>query len=264
MVISIPETEYACLIGTVIGINPWGTPEHDTDNPTDDIAVDFTTKEYSKQRENEIAAMFTGLYGKKMDFEECPIDDTIMPSDSLIRITDIHRIVLADLLKSAESAAAFCKRTQRQSQLFDRLEKNYSEYCESLLGFDKQEIIKMAARISVVDDAHFYLTEHHHFQDSQIQYLLNFQNPLEVVADEWQQRKDDISDLHYALQHVCDKQDALQGDYALVSDAPAQGEVSREQPEKKPSVLARLKAAREADQPASRPKAPGASKEEPR
>lgn len=106
-------------------------------------------------------------------------------------------------------------------QLIERLNKNLSDYHDHILGFDRQEIIDMAGRIHVMQDAHFYLTEHHAFDYEQAEYLLQFQNPLEVVADAWQKRTDDISDISFALDEVFDKQDALQ-DYALVTDTPRQ------------------------------------------
>ena len=101
-----------------------------------------------------------------------------------------------------------------------RLTQNLAEYHSHLLGFDRQAIIDMAGRISAVNDAHFYLTEHHTFDEAQIDYLLQFQNPLEVVADAWHRRTEDISDMDFALNEVFDKQDALQS-YPLIT-APTQ------------------------------------------
>lgn len=284
LVISVPETEYACLIGKVIAVNPWGTPEHDTDNPADDVHVDFTAEEYPKQRQNEIAAMFTGLYGKKMAFEDCPIDDAIMPSDSLIRITGIERDVLKLLLYSADNAAAYCKSIEQQSRLFERLDKNLCDYHEDLMGFGKQEIIEMAARAAAVSDVYSYITTKHDFQNGEVEYLLNFQNPLEVVTDAWEPRLADLSDLGFTIRSECDRQEALRGNYALMPGVSADGG-NRGRPEnpptspvpdkagngaeirqgKKPSIMAQLEAAQQAVQSEKKQyKPPGASKDEPR
>jgi len=284
LVVSVPETEYACLIGKVIAVNPWGTPEHDTDNPADDVHVDFTAEEYSKQRENEIAAMFTGLYGKKMAFEDCPIDDAIMPSDSLIRITGIERDVLTSLLDSADNAAVFCGSAIQQARLFDRLDKNLSDYHEHLMGFGKQEIIDMAARAAAMADVHMYLTGQYAFNEGEVEYLLNFQNPLKVVTDAWEPRLADLSDLGFTIRSECDRQEALRGNYALMPGVSADGG-NRGRPEnpptspvpdkagngveirqgKKPSIMAQLEAAQQAIQSEKKqPKPPGASKDEPR
>ena len=106
-------------------------------------------------------------------------------------------------------------------QLINRLDQNLSDYTDHLMGFDRQQIIDMAGRISAMHDAHFYLTEHHAFDYEQAEYLLQFQNPLEVVADAWQKRTEDISDMSFALDEVFDKQDSLL-DYPLVTDTPQQ------------------------------------------
>jgi len=104
-----------------------------------------------------------------------------------------------------------------KTQLFERLNRNLADYHTQLTGFDRQTIISMAGRISAVADAHFYLTNHHEFAASEIEYLLNFKNPLEVVADEWQRRTEDLSDMSFVLHEVFDRQDALQS-YPLMDN----------------------------------------------
>lgn len=105
---------------------------------------------------------------------------------------------------------------EKLDQLKERLTQNLSDYNDHLLGFERSAIIEMAGRISATNDAHFYLTEHHDFSDSEIDFLLQFQNPLEIVADAWRQRTEDISDMSFALSEVFDKQDALQS-YPLIT-----------------------------------------------
>lgn len=101
-----------------------------------------------------------------------------------------------------------------EQQLMDRLEQNLSDYHKLIINFEPTELIEMAGRISAFSDAYFYLIEHHVFEDSEVRYLLQFENPLEVVADEWQRRREDISDMDFALEHIFDTQDAL-SDYPL-------------------------------------------------
>jgi hypothetical protein len=69
-----------------------------------------------------------------------------------------------------------------------------------------------------MSDAHYYLTAHHVFEESELDYLLLFQDPLEVVTDVWALRREDISDFSFALHDVFDKKDALHGNYALAED----------------------------------------------
>ena len=108
LVLSTPDEDYACLVGTVLAINKVGTPEHDaeTENTTDDIHVDFMNSDYSEERIREIEEMFSNLYRTPRTFEECPIDDTIMSPDTLIRITDIRGDLLRSILGSYDAAEA--------------------------------------------------------------------------------------------------------------------------------------------------------------
>ena len=110
-VIVKPDDDYGCLVGMVIEINPLGSPEHDTDNETDDIHVDFVTEtSYSDKRMSEIAEQFSDLYDEEKSFDDLALDDVIMSPDSLIRITGIDLSVYAELLKSREAAESFCNK----------------------------------------------------------------------------------------------------------------------------------------------------------
>jgi len=110
LVLSTPD-DYACLVGTVLSILKLGTPEHaaETENDTDTIHVNFMDADYSERRIAEIEEMFSDLYGQPMPFGECPIDDTIMSPDALIRITGIGDDTFRAILDSHEAAEALCK-----------------------------------------------------------------------------------------------------------------------------------------------------------
>lgn len=110
LVITAPDDDYSCLIGRVLQINLLGSPEHDaeTQNETDDVHVDFTAFDYSKQRIKEIEAVFSELYGMKKKFIDCPIDDAIMDPGTLIRITGIDDKRMSYLLESGYNAASYC------------------------------------------------------------------------------------------------------------------------------------------------------------
>ncbi len=118
LVISTPDDDYACLVGRVLQINLLGSPEHDaeTENDTDDVHVDFTVSAYSDRRIAEIEEMFSCLYEQNKEFEDCPIDDTIMAPDSLIRITGIDSKLLEYLLDSGFNAACYCYNTLLKQQ----------------------------------------------------------------------------------------------------------------------------------------------------
>lgn len=217
LVISTPDDDYACLVGTVLHINKVGTPEHDaeTDNEGDDVHVNFYDADYSETRVKEIEAMFSELYNRKLVFDECPIDDAIMWPGALIRITGIEPEKLEETLESYDNAAAFCKSALRVQELQDRLTANLSDYRDGLLAESKTDIMDKAWEIAAMTDTHYQLTENYEFTDAEAEYLLLFENPLEVVADEWAARQEDMSDFSFALDKVIDSKDALHGGYAL-------------------------------------------------
>ncbi len=134
--------------------------------------------------------------------------------------------------------------------LTERLDGNLASFKESLLILDKREILERAGEASLMSDAHYYLTAHHVFEESELDYLLLFQDPLEVVTDVWALKREDISDLSYSLHDVFDKKDAMHGNYARAADAPgfqaeARPSFGMKQAEKKPTISEKLRAGKE-------------------
>ena len=237
LVLSSPTNDYAGLVGTVIYIEKVGTPEHGTENPGDDIHVDFTEADYSKKRFVEIGLMLGDLYGRPTTpgiWPPIDVDDAIMAPEMLIRITDIEHEKLTEILDSGTAAASFFNsvaegRTAAQAALlepeavntaelrgilFSRLDDNLIGYFETLRGRDAGEIPGMSSEISAMAGTHCYLSEIHNFHYSELEYLLKFENPLSVVADEVQNA--DINDHSDIMWKIFDRQEALHGDYSLV------------------------------------------------
>lgn len=101
-------------------------------------------------------------------------------------------------------------------ELIDRLDDNLSDYFDSLRDLDGREIAGMSSEIGARMDAHYYLTGLHNFHASELNYLLQFQNPLEVVGDEFlTSDTENRSDIMWNVFHT---QAALQGDYPLMPD----------------------------------------------
>ncbi|MDR1704079.1 MAG: DUF3848 domain-containing protein [Clostridiales bacterium] len=215
MVISTPFGDYGCLVGVVLEINTVGTLEHDTDNPGDDVHVNFYDTNFSENRIKEIEGEFSRMYGAKTTFYDRAPNDVIMPPEQLININGIDDEKLRGLLESRANAEAFCVSALRVEELKDRLTRNYDDYRDSILEMDKDEIIGEAGMIAAVKDTHYYLTETYEFEDSEVDYLLLFENPLEVVATKWCDRTALLDDFHFALHEVFNKKDALQGGFAL-------------------------------------------------
>lgn len=232
MVISIPEDDFACLVGEVAEITLVGTPEHSAEsgNETDNVHVDFTIFDYSDERENEIAAMFTQLYGVQKEFADCPLDGVIMCPDSLIRISGIGRNELDSLLDNEADAVDFCNRIVQQKeireQLFERLDENWADFQSHLRsddfmarwqGMNDKERSQESKRISDTGQVYDKLKEAYVFDDSEIKYLCQFQNPLEIVADALPLNANFSESFEYAMWSVVDNPKHL-SEYPLADD----------------------------------------------
>lgn len=256
MVLSAPDGDYSCLVGTVLSINKVGTPEHaaETGNMGDSIHVDFIKADYSANRRNEIEQMLGDLYGRPTTPGILPpidVEDVIMEPDMLYRITGIGRDELEAILDSGENAAAYAQKLEAElhetpaqaalhepdiydddataalrEQLIQRLNGNLHEYFDSLAADTVHDIANMTPEIAAVAGAHYYLTEIHNFHTSELEYLMRFQNPLSVVADKFEiSGMDDHSDIMW---DIFDRQDALQGDYPLMPD-PASDDARKQE-----------------------------------
>ena len=102
-------------------------------------------------------------------------------------------------------------------QLIDRLTGNYADYRAELLTKDRQELIDGADRIAKTAEVFQYFTEHP-LSEPEVEYFLNFQNPLEVAADHWESCTFELDALGAVIADVVDKADDLTL-YPLAADA---------------------------------------------
>lgn len=115
--------------------------------------------------------------------------------------------------------------TLRQ-QLIHQLDENLLSYFADLHSNPKIHIPDMSPEIAAVTGAHYYLSEIHNFHASELEYLMQFRNPLAVVADAFEAAgMDDYSDVMW---DIFDRQDALQGSYELMSDKSAADAIKQE------------------------------------
>jgi len=227
-VISAGNNDFKYLIGTVKEIVNNGTPKHasETDNATDNVHVDFTAFNYPNERIAEIEAHFSELYGEIKMFDELPLDDVIMAPKMLISITNLGYDEITRMGNIRDNCESFCscfpggseRHSPKHTMLYALLEKNLSEYHNSLLSLSKQELIDTADKITAVSDAFSYLTMYNRFDDDELDFFLRFKDPLEVVADNWYERRSDLSDLCFAMTYINDHRDYFLKDYPLVNE----------------------------------------------
>ena len=113
------------------------------------------------------------------------------------------------------------KEIDKIDELIGRLNQNYDYYQEHVMEFGKEQIIEMAGRIHAMKDAHYYMTVTHTFDYEQAEYLLKFKNPLEIVADKWEERQSDISDMSFDMDGIFYARDAENAYELMDTAAPA-------------------------------------------
>lgn len=234
-VISAGNNDYKYLIGQVIEIVKLGTPEHadETDNDTDNVHVNFYAFDYPPERIAEIEAHFSELYGEPKDIDELPLDDTIMAPDMLIRITELGRDEIDHMGNLLHNCEAFCAcfpgggepLSPKHAVLVERLNKNLSEYNDALMGFGKQELIDMAGKIIATSDTHTYMAMYQRYTDDELDFFLKFNNPLEIVADVWHERRSDLEDMSFTMDDISSRREDFLAAYPLKcnKDSPIQG-----------------------------------------
>lgn len=114
------------------------------------------------------------------------------------------------------------RHVEKTKKLIHRLNRNLADYNSHLMSLDKGEIIRTAQKISDTQTAHRYMTEKcRSIDEHELDFLLNFVNPLEVVANYLHTRHGYDLLLDYevscAITDICDKQDALV-EYPLVTN----------------------------------------------
>lgn len=109
---------------------------------------------------------------------------------------------------------------EKRSSLLERLAANHADYEAELLRRDRQELIDGADRIAETTHVFEYLTKEYAFGEEELDYLLQFQNPLEVLADHWMEEYAlDLSALRRLPRELCDLRGPEQV-YAKVADGP--------------------------------------------
>jgi hypothetical protein len=198
--------EYAGFTGQVKEIIPLGSPGHDTGNSTDDIVVDLSVMDYSDSMKAEITAFMSELGYEVSTYGDVSIDSVILAPGDLIRITGDERLqyeqALTESLESAGSvgdmlSTQHCNRLN--AALIDRVEQNYADYTKSLENFGTSELIDMAAAIHAHSDAYSYMIAYRGYDERELSYYLQFESPLEIVADHWRERQSDLEDMTFAL-----------------------------------------------------------------
>lgn len=74
--------------------------------------------------------------------------------------------------------------------LRERIEENYADYKVAMLKLDKEMLFELAPSIAAVNDVYRYTIKGDCLEETESAYLLRFENPLKMLADEWRQYMD--------------------------------------------------------------------------
>jgi hypothetical protein len=115
-----------------------------------------------------------------------------------------------------------------------------------MLDLSKDAIFKSASEIAAVTEVYEYVTQEHCFMESEVEFLLKFQNPLDVLSDG---RNAQLYDVRDTIDWIMkDQERTLQkGGYELMPDDSEYASVVPEAPQKaeatgeKTSVMDRIR-----------------------
>jgi hypothetical protein len=224
-VIVRPDEAYGCLVGQVTAIDKVGSEEHGTDNPGDDVHVNFVALEYTETAKAELLEAFDGYFPDAGNFDALPLDDVIMAPESLISLTGLDFDEIDKLSASYKAAREFGNRALTETydgleqQLIARVEQNYTDYNRTLLSFGQRELIDMAGKIAAMQDAYEYITTSRGYSDNELRFYMQYACPLEIVADALIAYDVDEGDIGFAMDYVIEHQESISPEYTKIVDA---------------------------------------------
>ena len=78
-----------------------------------------------------------------------------------------------------------------QNCLMERIEQNYEDFKRTTLQLDDDSIFEYAPTIAAVQDVYFYMITHDWADMEQTELLMQFENPLKMLADLWEEESED-------------------------------------------------------------------------
>jgi len=107
-----------------------------------------------------------------------------------------------------------------EQQLQERLADNFAVYKQDIMDLNKDELFKSAAEIASVSEAFAYFSTEHGFIESEVDFLLKFENPLELLSEKWDVG---LRNLPNTLDAIFGNQERTlqKGGYTLISDEPS-------------------------------------------
>jgi len=84
--------------------------------------------------------------------------------------------------------------------LKERIMRNYADFKSETLSLSGETIYSMSDKISAIEDTYYQMTEFDYLEESGAEYLLEFDNPLEMISDCLKEmRNDELVEIDEAL-----------------------------------------------------------------
>jgi len=80
---------------------------------------------------------------------------------------------------------------EKANLLRKRIEQNYEEFNKATMRLSKEDIIKYVSSIAAANDVYVYMTTHDWADENETDYLLEFDNPLELLSEAWEEYSED-------------------------------------------------------------------------
>lgn len=81
----------------------------------------------------------------------------------------------------------------KKDRLIQRINDNYRNCIMSISGVSRTRLVAMSGRIATVIEVHEFLTTHYKWDDeSELEFLLIFRDPLTIIADAWERYKAEL------------------------------------------------------------------------
>ena len=109
------------------------------------------------------------------------------------------------------------ERKKLEKKLQERIEANYRTYLQQLQNRPASDLIEQAAEIAAVKLVYDELMGG--CNPDYVDYLLRFENPLQLVSDQWmtEQNASHTDEIDHVLWNITDK-GLGEGDYAMMED----------------------------------------------
>jgi hypothetical protein len=78
------------------------------------------------------------------------------------------------------------------SLLRERIEQDYANFKNETIQLDSVNVFELASLITAINDVHLYMITHDWADAEQTKYLLQVENPLKLLAEEWEAYKEDM------------------------------------------------------------------------